>query len=127
MVRVVLALLAAAVVATGHMVFLVYLVLGGFLALRRLAWLWPHLGCTAWSVHITLTHGRCPLTTLEKELLAQGGRTPYEDSYIAHYLSGVVYPAQYEVAVWLASVLIALGSYALVLSRRRRPAPVGAA
>jgi hypothetical protein len=122
----VLALVAAAVVAAGHMAFLVYLVLGGFLALRRLAWLWPHLACTAWSVHITLTQGRCPLTTLEKELLAQGGETPYSESYIAHYLSGTVYPAQYEIAVWLASVVIAVGSWTLVLTRRRRPAPVGA-
>jgi hypothetical protein len=122
----VLALVAAAVVAAGHMAFLVYLVLGGFLALRRLAWLWPHLACTAWSVHITLTQGRCPLTTLEKWLLAQGGETPYQESYIAHYLSGTVYPAQYEIAVWLASVVIAVGSWTLVLTRRR-PAPVGAA
>ena len=121
-----LALAAAALVAVAHMAFLVYLVLGGFLALRRLAWLWPHLACTAWSVHITLTDGRCPLTTLEKWLLAQGGRTPYEDSYIGHYLQGTVYPAEYEIAVWLASVATALVSWAVVLTRRRRPAPVGA-
>ena len=118
-----LALVAAAVVAAGHMAFLVYLVLGGFLALRRIGWLWPHLASTAWSVHITLTRGRCPLTTLEKWLLVQGGRTPYEDSYIAHYLAGTVYPAEYEVAVWLASVTIALASYVVVLVRRR-PAAV---
>ena len=114
-----LALVAATLVAAVHMAFLVYLVLGGFLALRRLAWLWSHLACTAWSVHITLTQGRCPLTTLEKELLARGGRTPYEDSYIAHYLQDTLYPAQYETAVWLASVGIALLSYAVVLTRRR--------
>ena len=121
-----LALLAAAVVATGHMVFLVYLVLGGFLALRRPALLWPHLASTAWSVYITLTAGQCPLTILEKWLLEQGGRTPYEGSFIAHYLSGTVYPAQYEIAVWLASVVVALASWAVVLRSRRRPAPVGA-
>jgi Protein of Unknown function (DUF2784) len=123
----VLALGAAAVVAAGHMAFLVYLVLGGFLALRRLGWIWPHLGCTAWSVGITLTQGRCPLTTLEKWLLVQGGRTPYQDSYIGHYLSGTVFPAQYEIAVWLASVVVALASWALVLTRRQRPARVAAA
>lgn len=106
--------------------FLAYLVLGGFLALRRLAWLWPHLAATLWSVHITLTQGRCPLTTLEKWLLVQAGRTPYEDSYIAHYLAGTVYPAQYEVAVWLASVMVALASYVVVLVRRRRPATLTA-
>ena len=119
-------MIAAALVAAGHMAFLAYLVLGGFLALRRLAWLWPHLGCTAWSVFITLTEGRCPLTTLEKWLLVRGGRVPYEDSFISHYLSGTVFPAQYEIAVWLASVVVALVSYAVVLVRRRRPAPLNA-
>jgi hypothetical protein len=118
----VLALVAAALVAVGHMAFLVYLVFGGFLALRRLAWLWPHLASTAWSVYVTLTDSRCPVTTLEKWLLAEGGRTPYEDSFIAHYLHGTLFPAQYDTVVWLASVALALGSYALVLTRQRRPA-----
>ncbi len=126
MVRVVLALVAAALVAAVHMAFLAYLVLGGFLALRRFALIWPHLGCTAWSIWITLTAGNCPLTTLEKELLARGGRTPYEDSFIAHYLHGTLYPAQYEVAVWLASVVVALASYGVVLTRRRRRAQLTA-
>ena len=119
-----LALGAAALVAAVHVAFLAYLVLGGFLALRRLGWLWPHLGATAWSVHITLTGGRCPLTTLEKWLLARGGRTPYQDSFIGHYLNGTLYPAQYETAVWMASVAVALVSYALVAARWRRPAAV---
>ena len=122
MVCVVLALVAAAFVAAVHMAFLAYLVLGGFLALRRFALIWPHLGSTAWSVWITLTAGQCPLTILEKWLLAQGGRTPYEGSFIGHYLNGTLYPAQYEVVVWLASVAIALVSYAVVLTRRRTAA-----
>ena len=121
-----LALVAAALVAAVHMAFLAYLVLGGFLALRRFALIWPHLGSTVWSVWITLSGGNCPLTTLEKWLLAEGGRTPYEDSFIGHYLNGTLYPAQYEIAVWLASVVIALVSYAVVLVRRRRPAALTA-
>ena len=119
-----LALVAAALVAAVHMAFLGYLVLGGFLALRRLAWLWPHIGSTAWSIYITLTDGRCPLTTLEKELLVRGGRTPYQDSFIGHYLNGTLYPAEYEIVVWLASVAVALVSYAVVLTRRRTASPV---
>ena len=125
--RVVLALGAAGLVAAGHMAFLVYLVLGGFLALRRLAWLWPHLVSTAWSVYVTLTGSQCPLTILEKELLARGGRAPYDGSFIGHYLQGTLYPAQYETAVWLASLGIALVSYAVVVVRRRRPARLGIA
>lgn len=113
------ALVAAALVMVVHLAFLAYLVVGGFLALRRFALLWPAVVATAYSIWVTLADRACPLTTLEKWLLVQGGRTPYEGSFISHYLHDVLYPAQYEIVAWLAATGIALFSYALVLTRRR--------
>lgn len=115
-----LALVAAAVVAIVHMAFLVYIVVGGFLGLRALAWLWPSIATTLYAAFVTLAEFTCPLTTLEKWLLEAGGRVPYEGSFIAHYLHDVLYPAQYETAVWLIATGIALVSYAVVLTRWRR-------
>lgn len=119
-----LAVAAATAVAVVHMAFLAYIVFGGFLALRGLAWLWPSIGTTLYSAYVTLASYTCPLTTLEKWLLEVGGRVPYEGSFIAHYLHDVLYPAQYEKAAWLTAMAIALVSYAVVLTRRRgrRPA-----
>ena len=117
-------MVAATVVAIVHMAFLVYIVFGGFLALRRLAWLWPSIATTLYSAYVTLASYTCPLTTLEKWLLEVGGRVPYEGSFIAHYLHDVLYPAQYETAAWLTAMGIALVSYAVVLTRRRRPLTV---
>lgn len=114
------ALVAAAVVAFLHMAFLVYMVVGGFLALHRFAWIWPSVGVTVYSVYVTLTDFTCPVTTLEKWLLEEGGRTPYEGSFTAHYLRGTLYPAQYETAIWLTAMGVAVGSYVLVLARRHR-------
>ncbi len=111
--------MAAAIVAIAHMGYLVYATLGGFLALRNRAWLWPHIASTAWCITVTITGVRCPLTALEKWLLEQAGRTPYDGSYTAHYLRGVLYPSQYETAVWLAAIGVALLSYVVVLRRRR--------
>ena len=108
-----------------HMAFLAYLVFGGFLALRKFALLWPSIVATAYSIWVTLADRACPLTTLEKLLLQSGGATPYEGSFIGHYLHDVLYPAQYETAAWLLATSIAFSSYALVLTRRRtarRPA-----
>ena len=119
-----LALVAAWFVAIVHLGYLAYMVFGGFLALRRLAWLWPSIVSTLYSIYVTVTDFRCPLTALEKWLLQAGGRTPYEDSFTAHYLRDFLYPAQYETAVWLSSMGVALLSYAVVLTRRR-PALVG--
>ena len=118
-------MVAAVVVAIVHMGVLAYIVFGGFLALRGLAWLWPSVASTLYSAYVTLAHFTCPLTTLEKWLLEVGGRVPYEGSFIAHYLHDVLYPAQYERAAWVIAMSIALASYAVALTRwRRRPAVV---
>lgn len=114
------ALIAAGVVVVVHLAYLVYAAVGGFLALRSLVWLWPHLVSTIWSVLVTLTAIGCPLTALEKWLLTMSGRTPYEDSFTAHYLRDVLYPAQYEVGVWLGMMGLALISYVVVLTARTR-------
>jgi len=112
---------AAAVVVAVHLCFLAYIVLGGFLALRWPALLWPSIAATVYSAYVTLASFTCPLTTLEKWLLQAGGRVPYEGSFIAQYLHGVLYPAQYERAAWVIAMGVALASYALVLTRRRNP------
>ncbi len=117
------ALVAAAIVAILHMAYLVYMVFGGFLALRRFAWIWPHLVSTVYSIYVTTTSFTCPVTTLEKWLLELGGKTPYEGSFIAQYLRGVLYPPQYETALWLSGMGLAVVSYVIVLTRRRRHAP----
>ena len=113
----------AALVAIGHMAFLGYMVVGGFLALYRFAFIWPSVGVTLYSIYVTLTDFTCPVTTLEKWLLAEGGRTPYEGSFTAHYLRDTLYPAQYETAIWLTAMAVAVASYVLMLRRRWRPAP----
>jgi hypothetical protein len=115
-------MVAAVVVAVVHLGFLVYIVFGGFLALRNRAWLWPSVASTLYSAYVTLASFTCPLTTLEKWLLARSGRAPYQGSFISHYLHGVLYPAQFATAAWLVATAIALLSYALVLVRWRRTA-----
>ena len=110
----------ADVVVALHMGFLVYMVLGGFLALRRLAVIWPHVGVIVYSFYVTLTSFTCPATTLEKWLRVQGGETPYEGSFINQYLRGTIYPPAMETAVWLGCMGIAMASWVFVLTRRRR-------
>jgi hypothetical protein len=111
--------LADAVVAV-HMGFLVYMVLGGFLALRRFGLIWAHVGAIVYSFYVTLTSFTCPATTLEKWLLAKGGETPYEGSFIHQYLRGRLYPAELETAVWISCMAIGIASWGFVVSRRRR-------
>ncbi len=114
------ALVAAAVVAVLHMLFLVYMTVGGFLALYRFHWIWPSVGVTVYSLYVTLTDFTCPVTTLEKELLAAGGRSPYEGSFTAYYLRGTLYPPEYETAIWVGAMTLSVFAYGLAISRRLR-------
>jgi hypothetical protein len=118
------ALVAADVVVAVHMAYLAYMVFGGFLALRWFGWIWPHMISTVYSIYVTTTSFTCPVTRLEKWLLQQGGETPYEGSFIAQYLRGALYPPQYETALWVSCMALAVVSYVIVLTRRRRPVPV---
>ena len=114
------ALVVAEAVVVVHMAFLVYMVLGGFLALRRFVLIWPHIATIVYSFYVTLTSFTCPATRLEKWLLEMGGETPYEGSFIAQYLRGTLYPPEYETAIWLSCMGIAIASQVFVLRRRRR-------
>lgn len=114
------ATLAAGLVVVLHLAYILYAGLGGFLALRSRAWLWPHMVSTAWCLTVTLTGVTCPLTRLEKWLITWGGETPYEASFTAYYLRDVVYPTEYETAVWLSGIAFAVLSYVLVLRMPRR-------
>lgn len=110
----------AGVVVLVHLGYLVYATVGGFLALRSLMWLWPHLLSTVWSVAVTLTPLNCPLTALEKWLIRLDGRVPYDDSFTAYYLRDSLYPASYEVPIWVGMIAVALLSYVMVIAARHR-------
>ena len=78
-------------VALVHLVFILFIPLGGLAVLRwpRLAWL--HLTCALWGALILWTPIVCPLTPLEKALRVRAGGTAYEGGFIRHYLVGPVF------------------------------------
>lgn len=102
--------IAADVVALLHFVFILFVVLGGFLALkwRRLAWL--HLPAAIWGALIEFTGWICPLTPLENWLRQAGGSRGYPSGFIEHYLLPLVYPAELTREIQLA---LGLGVVAL--------------
>jgi hypothetical protein len=114
----------AAVVAALHGAALVYIVLGGFLGLRDVRWLLPHLATVAWVVVGGALLAVCPLTSLEKWLIVQGGGTPYDGNFIGHYVVGTFYPTSLAETVRFLSLVVVLASWAMVVHRHaaaRRP------
>ena len=75
-----------------HGLFVLFVVLGGFLVLRvpRLAWL--HLPAAAWGALIEFGGWVCPLTILENWLRRQGGGAAYGGGFIEHYVTAAIYP-----------------------------------
>ena len=85
-------LLADATVAF-HFTFIVFVVLGGFLVLRKPRFAWLHVPAVVWVVWLELTGAICPLTPLENALRARAGEAGYAGGFIDHYLMPLIYPA----------------------------------
>lgn len=115
-------LLADAVVVL-HLLFVLFVVLGGFLALRwpRVAWL--HVPAAAWGVAIEYAGWICPLTPLENDLRARAGQSGYEEDFVARYLLPAIYPdgltRETQIVLGSAALLLNVAVYAVVLRRRR--------
>ena len=106
-----------------HLCFVLFVILGGVLALR-----WPRLA----SVHIPVAlYGAliefagfiCPLTPLENSFRRRGGEAGYEGGFIDHYVTATIYPqgltrtAQLVLGV---AVLVINGVVYTIWWRRRR-------
>ncbi len=75
-----------------HLMFVLFVILGGLL----LFW-WPrtafiHLPSLAWGVIIELNNWICPLTPLEQGLRRAAGEEGYSGGFIDHYIIPLIYP-----------------------------------
>jgi hypothetical protein len=118
--------LAADAVVLVHLAFIVFVVLGGFLAWRDPRWAFAHLPAAAWGAYAELTATICPLTPLENALRREAGTQGYDGGFVEHYLIPLVYPAgltpRHQLAIGLALVALNVAVYAGAARRARRRA-----
>jgi hypothetical protein len=109
-----------------HLLFIVFAVGGGALALRWRWMPWLHLPALAWGATVEFTGWICPLTPLENALRRAGGAAGYAESFIERYLLPLIYPGELtrELQFVLGGTLLLInaGVYALVWRRRRERA-----
>lgn len=108
-----------------HASYLLFLVVGGFLAWRWRWVMWAHLLAIAWAVPIVVTDAfPCPFTEAEHWLRERGGERAYDEGCIEHYLDGWLWPEGYTwVAEYVAFGLIIVAYVGLLghrVWRRRR-------
>lgn len=94
-----------------HALFILFVVLGGFLAWRWRWLAWVHLPCAAWGVLIEFAGWICPLTPLENRFRALAGEAGYEGGFIEHYLTELIY-----VEDWSLAVRVVLGTFVVVIN-----------
>jgi len=114
---------AADVLVAVHLLFVLFVVFGGLLVLRRPRVAWFHLPAALWGVLIEFTGCICPLTPLEKALRQAGAEEIYGGGFIGHYITPVLYPAGLDTRarIVLGTLLLALNLfvYGRVLIQRR--------
>lgn len=116
--------LAADAVLVVHLLFIVFVLGGGVLALRWRHAPWLHLPAVAWGVFIEASGRICPLTPLENRFRAAAGQAGYEGGFIEHYLLPLIYPHGLTREIQLALAALVIGGnfavYCYLWRRRRR-------
>ncbi len=110
-----------------HLLFVAFVMTGGFLLRRWPKLIWLHLPAVLWGVYIEFSGGICPLTPLENQLRTWAGETGYSGGFVEHYLLPVLYPENLTAPIqWLLGgcvVVVNLVVYGLAYRdwTRRRP------
>lgn len=94
-----------------HAAFVVFVVLGGFLAWHRRGIVWLHVPCVVWGVFVEYAGRVCPLTPLENALRARAGLQGYAGGFVEHYVIPALYPSALT-----RSWQLALGTLALAVN-----------
>jgi hypothetical protein len=102
-----------------HLGFVGFVAVGGFVAARYPAVLFAHIPAVIWALGIVAVGWPCPLTGLENWARERAGSEAYEGGFIDRYLTGVLYPAEYERAAQALVAVAVVASYVTLAVRRR--------
>jgi hypothetical protein len=107
-----------------HFLFVLFVILGGLLALRWPRVAYVHLPVAVYGALIELVGWICPLTPLEKRLRESAGLKGYEGGFVEHYILPVLYPSGLTRSVQLVLGALVIGInlaiYGVIASRQRR-------
>ena len=117
---------AADLVLVVHLAFVLFVVLGGVLALRWRRVAWVHVPVALYGATIEFLGFVCPLTPLEVWLRRRGGEAGYEGGFIEHYIVAVLYPSGLtrEIQLVLGTAVLVLNGIVYRVWWRRRPSTI---
>jgi hypothetical protein len=104
-----------------HVAWLGWILLGWVWTRGRPLLRWLHIGSLAWGIVVSVFPWTCPLTWAEMEFERRAGLTPYNKSFLEHYVERLVYPdvdARLLMACAIGVCAVILGVYAARFRRR---------
>lgn len=104
-----------------HLLFIGFVIFGGFLALRWRGLTFVHLPALVWGLLVEAMGWICPLTPLENQLRLMGGEPGIGGDFLAHYLTRLIYPPALTRTdqIWLAAALLTLNLVAYGIRLRQ--------
>ncbi len=119
----------ADIVTIIHLLFILFVIFGGFLVLK---WRWIiyfHIPAAVWGALIEFKGWICPLTPWENQLRQAGGEAGYSGGFIEHYILPVMYPEnltqEIQVILGIFVIVINLTVYGWIIYRWRKKANAG--
>ncbi len=107
-----------------HAVFILFVILGGFLALWSVKAVWFHVPAVLWAAVIEFLGLVCPLTPLENLLRQKAGMQGYDTGFVEYYLVPVLYPGsltrQLQIVLGLLVLSLNVMIYLIVFNRIKR-------
>lgn len=101
-----------------HLLFIIFALLGGLSLIWRSFLIFVHLPAAVWAALISFKGWLCPLTPLENYLRRAGGSEGYQESFISHYITPIIYPSSLtlnmQFVLGILVIGVNLGIYALV-------------
>ena len=107
-----------------HLLFIIFVVAGGFTIVR---WRWMvllHVPAAIWGAFVEIKGLLCPLTPWENSLRQLAGEKGYPESFIEHYIIPLIYPAELSqhmlIIMGVMVIAINLCVYTFILYRITR-------
>ena len=109
-----------------HLLFILFVVSGGFFALKWRKIVYLHIPAVVWGVYIEFSGKICPLTPLENRFRLKSGQIGYEGDFIERYIIPVIYPInltrEMQITLGIVALLINVLAYGLLMYRLKKNA-----
>lgn len=116
--------IAANLILLVHLIFIIFVVLGGLLFFASSKIIFIHIPALIWGIYIELTSSTCPLTYLENWFLHKANLTTYSEGFIQNYLVPIVYPVNItkdlQIFLGIGLIVINIVIYAFIINKLKK-------